>query len=88
MLSTLGPRGRNGFGELFDPVLPDNPYAHLLWRIGGGDRQIYQLLRLEAPGLTLGKATLVDHEPKLYRTFVLDSLSLIRATRPLGSQPS
>lgn len=62
--SAFRPRDRKGSDEFFDPVLPDDPRPHLLRRSGGGNRQVYQLLRLEAPGLTLRKATLVNHETK------------------------
>ena len=67
--STLRPGGRDTIYELLDPVLPEDPCTNLLRRDRGGHRgghwQVSQLLRLQAPGLTLSKATLVDHETTL-----------------------
>lgn len=61
---TLCPRDRDTIDELLDPVLPDNPRPDLLRRDRPGHWHVSKLLNFKAPGLTLRKATLVDHEPK------------------------
>ena len=54
---TTSPRGGIAGHQFLDPVFPDDPRTNLLGFDRGGHRQVSQLLRLKAPGLTLSKAT-------------------------------
>jgi hypothetical protein len=47
--------------QLLDAVLPQDPGVHPLRDGSGGDRQLPQLLWLQAAGLSLGKAWRVGH---------------------------
>jgi hypothetical protein len=49
--SPLGPGRRLSWHKLFDAVFPHDPTAHPLRDGWGADRQLAQLLRLQAPGL-------------------------------------
>jgi hypothetical protein len=55
------PGDRVGLHQLLDTVLPQNPGLHRLWDGRGADRQMPHLLRLQAPGLTLGEAWTFGH---------------------------
>ena len=81
----LRPRHRDTIDELLDPVLPDDPHADLLRSCGGRHREVAKLLRLQAPGLTLGKATLVDHEQSVWIICPSDSKPQAQhSSRPRG----
>lgn len=60
----LCPRDRGTIHELLDTVLPNNPRPDLLRSNRHGHWHVSQLLNIKAPGLTLRKATPVDHESK------------------------
>jgi hypothetical protein len=67
LYGTFRPRGCDTIDELLDPVLPDHPRSDLdlLRRNRGDHREVSQLLRLQAPGLTLSEPALIDHVPTL-----------------------
>jgi hypothetical protein len=50
------------------PSSRDDPCTHLRRRGGRAHRQVHELLRLEAPGLALGKTMVVNHQPPLSNT--------------------
>jgi hypothetical protein len=59
-----------GLHQLLNAVLPEDPGVHSLRNGWGGDRELPQLLRLQAAGLTLSDAWAFGHAPE-YRTGVL-----------------
>src|SRR5664280_2785196 len=70
----LGPSDCMGRHKLLDTVLPQHPGLHPLRDGRGADRQLPHLLRLQAPGLTLGEAWTFGHASE-YRTDVLCRLA-------------
>jgi hypothetical protein len=54
--SPFGPGDSLSWHEFLDPVLPDDPSAHPRRADRGADRELAQLLRLEAPWLPKGDA--------------------------------
>ena len=67
--SPLGPSNGVTLHQFLDAVFPQDPGVHRMWGGRGGDRELPQLLRLEAAGLTLGEAWTFGHAPE-YRTGV------------------
>ena len=61
----LGPGNRLALHQFLDTVLPQNPGLNPLWDGRGADRQLPHLLRLQAPGLTLGEAWTFGHSPRV-----------------------
>ena len=47
----FGPGNGVGMNQFLDAVFPQDPGTHLPWDGRGGDRELAQLLGLQAPGL-------------------------------------
>ena len=59
--SPLGPGNSLSWHQFLDAVLPEDPGAHRLRDGWGADRELAQLLRLQAPGLPQGDAGAFGH---------------------------